>query len=59
MDLLPFDTSMFPGLNTVICDDGAIDNALELAKDPKPTQRPPGRSPVLPTFKPALTTLLP
>ncbi|MEV6451619.1 polymorphic toxin-type HINT domain-containing protein [Streptomyces anulatus] len=35
MDLLPFDTSMFPGLNTVICDDGAIDNALELAKDPK------------------------
>lgn len=35
MDILPFDTSMAPWLNTVVCDDGAIDRALELTKDPK------------------------
>ncbi|MFI9614076.1 DddA-like double-stranded DNA deaminase toxin [Streptomyces sp. NPDC052023] len=34
IDLLPFDTSYFP-INTVICDDGEIDRALDLAKDPR------------------------
>lgn len=33
-DLLPFDHSAFP-INTVVCDDGAIDRGVELAKDPR------------------------
>ncbi|MET9881325.1 polymorphic toxin-type HINT domain-containing protein [Actinacidiphila glaucinigra] len=33
-DLLPFDHSALP-INTIVCDDGAIDTAVELAKDPR------------------------
>ncbi|MFE2046614.1 DddA-like double-stranded DNA deaminase toxin [Streptomyces sp. NPDC059477] len=33
MDLLPFDTSRFP-INTVICDDGAIDRIWGVIRDP-------------------------
>ncbi|MEU3984140.1 polymorphic toxin-type HINT domain-containing protein [Streptomyces sp. NPDC026672] len=34
VDLLPFDHSIFP-INTVICDHGAIDQAVDVAKDPR------------------------